>query len=1062
MRIATFTTLLGDRLSAAHRIRHVGTGLSLLLAALVTTGPGCSDDEGGGPSGAAIDTLLSPRVLLLGQSTRVTCAVSDASGNLVEEATAYATLPAGEITGDLLKPTAAGVTKVTCQTADDRLIDPSPADLIVIGEGDRDRLDIETTLSKNTASIGEAVSVTCAAYFDNAPLDGIDFKVEATPEAGITIADRQVTGTADGDFDIACRIVDSTFADETPERLVVGKGGLRPTKVVTGLNKSPIAAGESTTVACTVYDQNGDVMQWDTIVTASDDGVQVSGNVVEGRTAGEHTITCEVPTGASAVETVPATLVVTPAVPATFKAWAEPAKPVYKPEDVVTIKWEAKDGYGNPVPSATATVTAPAGTQKEGAPNAYRLLADGNYVFKVSLDGDANLSDEVELLVDGSGPIIIITSPDRGQTLTGDTLITVTGEVTDEWGGVATLEVNGVPVTPSETGAFTTQIDSSQGLNLVVARATDKHGNAGKASVAWYFSSAWAVADALTPELAWLDNSLRVWLSQELLDDYDHAEQKCDENNVCSPKIDDLATLLEIILTNVDLAALLGQPVLFEQVFADLVNVDLGVAILKGDLRLWADISTIRFGTAQLNLDSRNGGIDMKAMFVPDNESKALEIGLSVHIRFDLMANGQFDTGLGFAIPFSAGLDPSPEAVSTALLTIDTLGIDSSFDINASGGVLNINGQKVGLEPGDVTLSPLADVGIDLGNVKVSIAGFGLVDIPLGTIDLTQLVSGLDTVISSIASPILTAVLDLIGADILDPLIAYAGGDLIEGFLSSLEIDQTIDIPELIPGQPPAAIAIGAKISDVQFTDAGGRLGLTGRAVAEKKVDANPLGSILRDGCLGAKATPYQLPQTGPMEVAIGMDLLNEVLYGLWYTGGLNLTITGDSLGSLIGGGSLPGAIITLEPKLAPILSDCNSKGTLRLQLGDAYIDASLPLGDLLIDFSGWISIEVDVALTSADGKLGIKINGITAFDLTVTEIDGAFKNDPQGLEDLLKNLLNGVLSDVLGESLSGIEIPAIELDGLAPGVPPGTAIKLDGLDLVKSNGFFQLEGSLQ
>ena len=130
--------------------------------------------------------------------------------------------------------------------------------------------------------------------------------------------------------------------------------------------------------------------------------------------------------------------------------------------------------------------------------------------------------------------------------------------------------------------------------------------------------------------------------------------------------------------------------------------------------------------------------------------------------------------------------------------------------------------------------------------------------------------------------------------------------------------------------------------------------------------------------------------------------------------------------------------------------------------MGDAFIDASLPIGDLIIDFSGWLSIEVDVALTAIDGKLGIKINGITAFDLTVTEIDGAFKNDPQGLEDLLKNLLNGVLADLLGESLSAIEIPAIELDGLAPGVPPGTAIKLGGLDLVKSNGFFQLEGALE
>ncbi len=1048
------------RQSSARRLALALVGAFIPAAASL---PGCGDDDGGGPGAAAIDTKIAPAVILLGQTSKVSCTAIDSAGKAVQVRTKAVATPDAPIVNGVITPDKSGTFSVACQTEDGAVKDPAPSQLVVLGPDQADLLEVTTSLSKTASQVGESVDVSCSAFLELSPLQGLEFVVEVTPAAGIDVVGSSVVGREDGDYAVACRIAESTFVDKTPETLVVGVGSSRPAKVVTTFTKNPIVAGESTEVICTVTDQNGKTMNVETFVE-SDEGVGVNGHLVEGRSSGAHEVTCRIADASAAVELVSGTLTVTPAVPKTLEVWVDPAKPVYKPADEITIVWEVKDGYGNIIADHDADITAPATNVEPVSEAVYRLLADGKYPFTVTLTGDSALSDTVEVLVDGSGPLIVITSPERGQTFDGNKDITVTGKVTDEWGGVKSLDVNGVPLEPDELGNFKTVVPSGQGLNLVVAHASDKHGNTGKASVAWYYSTEWVVADASDPAAATLPNALRVWMSQEILDDYDHAEVKCDAQGVCTPKIDDIATILEQLLTYADFAELLGKPVLFEQNFPNVIDVDLGVAKLNGSFKFWADISTIKFGTAQLNLDSRDGGIDVLAKLVPDTESQALEIGLSVHLQFDIGVTGEIDVGF-VKVPFSVSLQPPPNAVSTATLTLSEVTIDSSFDISAQNGQLHIAGQQVGLDvpPGAAHLSPLANVTIELGSVAVSVAGLQLpVNINLGSIDLTQLVSGLDSIFSSILDPLLNGVLQIAAVDILDPLIALAGGELLESVLGQLTIDQDIALPELVPGQPPASVNLGVAIHEIQFVDEGGRIGLSGRAVAEKKVDRNPLGSILRASCLDETPEVYTLPQAGPMEVALGMDFINEILYGFWYAGGLNLALDGDTLGSIAAGLPLDGAVIALDPLLPPIMSDCNSKGTLRLQLGDAWIDASIPLGDILIDFTGYLSLELDVALVVTEGKLTINVNGISSFDLTVVEAGGTFANDPQGIEDLLKGLMNTLVTQLLGDALQGIEIPEIDLSGLAPGIPAGTAIALDAISLKKTKGFFQLEGGLK
>ena len=329
---------------------------------------------------------------------------------------------------------------------------------------------------------------------------------------------------------------------------------------------------------------------------------------------------------------------------------------------------------------------------------------------------------------------------------------------------------------------------------------------------------------------AWLPNALRVFLSQEIIDDGDHTEAK----------VDDMGHLLEVLLGNVNFADLIGKPVLFEQVFKDVVNItvlDDPPIALKGDLHLWIDIDKIEFGKAAVSLKSRDGGIDFDATFAPEGDAAGMTVHLKVHVQLTLAATAEF-----FTIPVTVALDPPPEGVTTTSLTIDTLKLSTSFDIHTDEtGALKVAAKKFGITPEGIYLAPLDALTLALGTVTFEVAGFPLpFTFKLPDMDLSSLVSGIDDLVGGLVSPILDAIVPLV-TTILEPLVTLFGADAITGALQSLELDQVLAMPELFPGQPPAEIQIKARIDTAHFTAAGGAIGM--KALARFK--ATPLVGIV-------------------------------------------------------------------------------------------------------------------------------------------------------------------------------------------------------------------------
>ena len=91
---------------------------------------------------------------------------------------------------------------------------------------------------------------------------------------------------------------------------------------------------------------------------------------------------------------------------------------------------------------------------------------------------------------------------------------------------------------------------SNHGLNVVDVQGFDAAGNVAGQAIGYYYSTAYQTFEEKTIDEVKVDEAMKVFLGKEVIDDGDH-----DAN------IDDLATLIEVVLTQADLGALLGASI---------------------------------------------------------------------------------------------------------------------------------------------------------------------------------------------------------------------------------------------------------------------------------------------------------------------------------------------------------------------------------------------------------------------------------------------------------------------------------------------------------------------
>ncbi|MEZ4390673.1 MAG: hypothetical protein R3A48_06215 [Polyangiales bacterium] len=372
------------------------------------------------------------------------------------------------------------------------------------------------TEAPRTVRAGEVIAVRCVLR--NAA--GMDVPTPAGMAPTITFDAATAVRESGGSYtavrvgDVTARCALGALSDATPAEIRIEPGA--PARVTTTLDRAMIAAGETSTATCAVTDAEGNALADVTptvSVTPSGDGVSVSGFGVRSERSGSFMVRCVVP----GAQGDPATLSVSPGLPASLAITRSPDRPLYAMGEEIEVQSVVTDRFGNRVENPTLEYGV--ATQAMNVrPGVYSYAEEGRYTITVRVagmtEGGAELSQSTSFTVDSSGPAISCTTP--GDVTMVDHApgapLTIRGTLRDT-SGVRALTVNGQSVTPGNDGSFSATVPSRFGMVFVDVEATDTNGLENSRTCTYLVSNRWL------PETSLLTDGATLRLTQAALDD---------------------------------------------------------------------------------------------------------------------------------------------------------------------------------------------------------------------------------------------------------------------------------------------------------------------------------------------------------------------------------------------------------------------------------------------------------------------------------------------------------------------------------------------------------------
>jgi hypothetical protein len=294
-----------------------------------------------------------------------------------------------------------------------------------------------------------------------------------------------------GEAEVTCSLSSWGLVDETPSNVMILPGPVA--FVRTAVNPITVAAGEATNVECEAWDAYSNLVPAAVLsieAMPSDPSHSVSGSSLIVERAGRYDVSCS----SAGAEVEPATLVVGSNLPASLMVSAFPALDVYRPGQVIELVSAVADRFGNPVEDADMEYIVPVGGTHTGAGRVV-FDADGVYTVRVQVagetEGGAELSQELSIRVDGTGPSLDCVEPLNGQMLDrtpGRMLFR--GRVSD-LSVISEVRVDGSPVTVAADGTFSAMVDAAYGINTVRLSGVDSGGVEDTALCSFLLSDSW-------------------------------------------------------------------------------------------------------------------------------------------------------------------------------------------------------------------------------------------------------------------------------------------------------------------------------------------------------------------------------------------------------------------------------------------------------------------------------------------------------------------------------------------------------------------------------------------
>lgn len=1028
--------------SLARRIAGGPCGKLLAFLAVLTVFAACSDDSASPGSAAAGLGKLDPHTLILktdlgsgevraGEALQVKCRAfapppaGSAPGSLGAEVdlpgAATLAVSAGQPAG--LGPASIAATqavfhqvgsaKVHCQVPQLGLQDADGAPLFVVPGLPA---VVETQLLYAVAegpgspppsqvAAGTALQFACTAVDLYGNAIAQGLGLVSEPVQPQPPAGLVLTPTLAGPLQVACAVEGKQ--DPTPVLLSVTAAV--PRHLHTLLEPPQITAGNAAQLSCLARDAYGNLVPDFPFSLDLAAAVTVKGLYATSTKAGKHQVQCVPESLAWDLFTLhPALLDVQPAEPAQLAIQAVPAKLVYKQEEKVQFLSAVRDAYDNLIAGAKVdlSVVSPAKGYKILDETTVRFALDGSYQLAFVVQSAPAIQAQHSVLVDGTPPLLTIDYPPWGSTLDGKPSVAVKGSAGDQTSGVKTLTLNG-KTAYAQVKPCQSDGDCAAGTCLA---------DTGLCSVGTWTAQHGAKhgLNRLLAETSDLGGekakATRGFYYSSLYYPVDGAK----------PEAALVPAGLQVFLGKDFLDDGVHDPskpddlaTLMEVVLAGLdVNSLLPAGGLsQGDTEV--KLSNLKFGKPKISLTPVDGGLDMQ-IEIPD-------------FKTDVAVKAKQKLG-----PIPITLKVSGELEMAKITVLAGLGIEV------------IGGKAT---------TKITKSAAQIDGLKIHVDGLaGLFDFVF------------NLVLNAFKGQITDALVQALNAQI---------PPLVQGILQQFAINQAIALPGLLPGQPATSIQLVSKLMELSFSPKGGIVKIDAGFTAAKGTAHSVLGAIGRGGCMGTLEDAFAIDQTQRLQIAAHDDLINQALYAVWLAGaltqkGLDLkALAGDSAGSPF---PLDGATLDIDLFLQPALESCGSPDPLavKLQVGDAFAQLQLPIGDPPLQLGLFMSLEVGAQLALKAGpdgqqQLSVALDKAIDHQIELVSISKEFADSKKTFEDLIVKLL----SDQLAKGVPGLDnlkldLPSLDLGGLLPGLPAGSKIGLQIKTLARAGGYTSLDAAIE
>ncbi len=929
------------------------------------------------------------------------------------------------------------------------------------------QLVVETEVSANEVDVGDSVAITCMVTLDGEPMKLATEVHMSDGESETVLSEGEHTMNNPGEFEVWCALKSGDAVDETPENIFVQITGI--TSVETVVEPTTVPAGEIAVVTCTACNDAEVCQDWKKGIRSDPEvGVAVDGQEITGELVGSYQITCKGPVDAeiNAVE-----LTVVPGPADTFEASLDPAEVAAQESSEVSCT--VTDAYGNAVADASWEVEVPEELTATGTQITGTVAGEYDVSCIPTAPNGEETTTPATLTVVGGAPVAVsfYIKPDKEFFAVGDKF-TVYHEYIDQYGNeVGEAPINPIEVAPVEGMELTDNKDDrfvfvANGIYTLHVEASEM--TASKDLQVLCDSTGPQILITYPPRAANLTGPTALTVTGTVIDAV---------GNVASVTVNDQEVplgsnggfSLDMTLTHgMNLVSVVAvdqygnSSKAFRSAF---YSTDWVLADAAEPLAGLIPDSLVAFLTQEF-LD--DGDHSLPA----DDLATVAELMIGGMDLSTLLPEG----GIAFGNNCSAVIN----SVTYDLPTISLQSMDQTIYLSA--GIPNI---VVDLDLECCYEVPYIGEYCDpyygtiyIGEVYasaylfVSADGTGDIDASLGPIeaDVADVEIDIQGMTGNLLDPFINLLIDTLKDGLIAQVQEQFGEQIpaaVDSLVASLQEGMPLALPALIGDGPGAELILTMVIRELLFGYDGLSLGGDIALTSAKAVDHDPLGVLVRDGCMGTEPSTYDLPTDSEVNLAVAVDFINEALFSVWYSGLLTLELTEEALGSVdLTSYGLENLAATVDMYYPPVLETCGTGGALKLQLGDAFLHATFDMMGMHWDIDIFLFMVMDASLTivEEDGvkKIGLEFGDLEVAEIEVADVGPELKGKESMVENLFATVVLPLLTDQLLGGLGGIEVPAIDMSTIVDGIPPGTTLSVDLETLAVDNGYLLIGGKLK